>query len=65
MSERIRKRTIAFDASVLAAAERLCSARGIGLSAFVNAAVQRHLKVEEGRRQVFGKGRPACQHSHP
>jgi hypothetical protein len=45
-----RKRTISFDESMLAAAERMSAAHGISLSAFVNAAVEHQLKVEGGRK---------------
>jgi hypothetical protein len=43
-----QKRSISFDESVLAEAERLSSTRGGNLSAFVNAAVLRELRVTRG-----------------
>jgi hypothetical protein len=45
-----QKRSISFDASVLAEAERVSAERGDNLSVFVNAAVEHHLKVEGGRK---------------
>jgi hypothetical protein len=46
----VQKRSISFDESVLAEAERLSAERGGNLSAFVNAAVEHQLKVEGGRK---------------
>lgn len=46
----VKKRSIAFDTSVLAEAERLSAERGESLSALVNAAVERQLKLEGGRK---------------
>ena len=43
-----QKRSISFDASVLAEAERRAAETGGNLSAFVNAAVQRELQVARG-----------------
>jgi hypothetical protein len=43
-----QKRSISFDDSVLAEAERYASAHGGNLSAFVNAAVLRELRVARG-----------------
>jgi len=48
----VQKRSISFDASVLAEAERLSQERGGNLSAFVNAAVAHHMKVEGGRKLI-------------
>jgi len=44
----VRKRSISFDESVLAEAERLSAERGGNLSAFVNAAVEHQMKIEAG-----------------
>lgn len=46
----VQKRSISFDESVLAEAERLSQQRGGNLSAFVNEAVEHRLKVEGGRK---------------
>lgn len=46
----VQKRSISFDESVLAEAERLSQQRGGNLSAFVNSAVEHQLKVEGGRK---------------
>ena len=46
----VQKRSISFDESVLAEAERLSQERGGNLSAFVNEAVEKQLKVALGRR---------------
>lgn len=43
-----QKRSISFDESVLAEAERQAAASGGNLSAFVNAAVLRELRVARG-----------------
>jgi hypothetical protein len=43
-----RKRSISFDESVLAEAERHAAAFGGNLSAFVNAAVVRELRIARG-----------------
>jgi hypothetical protein len=43
-----RKRSISFDESVLAAAEERSAAAGGNLSAFVNGAVRRELRVAHG-----------------
>jgi hypothetical protein len=43
-----RKRSISFDESVLAEAERQAAATGGNLSAFVNAAVLRELRLARG-----------------
>ncbi|MBA3299664.1 MAG: hypothetical protein H0U24_06225 [Thermoleophilaceae bacterium] len=43
-----QKRSISFDGSVLAEAEQRAAAAGGNLSAFVNAAVLRELKVTRG-----------------
>jgi Arc/MetJ family transcription regulator len=43
-----QKRSISFDESVLAEAERLAGLRGGNLSALVNAAVERELRVTRG-----------------
>ncbi len=43
-----RKRSISFDESVLAEAERQVAATGGNLSAFVNAAVLRELRIARG-----------------
>lgn len=55
MSARIRRRTISFDASTLAGAERLSRQRGESLSAFVNAAVEHHLKVAHRQKVAAGR----------
>ena len=44
-----RKRSISFDEAVLAEAERRAAATGGNLSALVNAAVLRELKIARGR----------------
>lgn len=44
-----QKRSISFDESVLAEAERRAASRGGNLSAFVNAAVLRELRLERGK----------------
>jgi hypothetical protein len=46
----VQKRSISFDESVLAEAERLSAERGGNLSAFVNEAVEKQLKVALGRK---------------
>ena len=46
----VQKRSISFDASVLAEAERLSAERGGNLSAFVNAAVEHELRIAGGRK---------------
>jgi len=46
----VKRRSISFDANVLAEAERLSAERGGSFSAFVNDAVEHHLKVEGGRK---------------
>jgi hypothetical protein len=43
-----QKRSISFDESVLAEAERRAAARGGNLSAFVNGAVLRELRIARG-----------------
>lgn len=43
-----QKRSISFDQSVLAAAEHHAAAHGGNLSAFVNAAVERELRIARG-----------------
>jgi hypothetical protein len=48
----VQKRSISFDESVLAEAERLSQQRGGNLSAFVNAAVERELKVALGKKLI-------------
>jgi len=48
----VAKRSISFDETVLAEAERLSAERGGNLSAFVNEAVERSLKVALGRKLV-------------
>ena len=48
----VQKRSISFDASVLAAAERLSQERGGNLSALVNEAVEHELKLAEGRKLI-------------
>ncbi|HKG03754.1 MAG TPA: hypothetical protein VKB03_11260 [Conexibacter sp.] len=48
----VQKRSISFDESVLAEAERLSAERGGNLSAFVNAAVEHQMKVEGGRKLI-------------
>jgi hypothetical protein len=50
----VRKRSITFDKTVLAEAERLCAQRDVDLSTFVNAAVERWLKVERGQTSLPG-----------
>ena len=45
-----QKRSISFDESVLAEAERQAAATGGNLSAFVNAAVLRELRIARGLR---------------
>jgi Arc/MetJ family transcription regulator len=46
----VRRRSISFDADVLAQAERLSAERGGSFSAFVNDAVEHQLKIEGGRK---------------
>lgn len=46
----VAKRSISFDADVLAEAERLSQEHGGNLSAFVNDAVEQRLKVALGRK---------------
>jgi len=46
----VQKRSISFDADVLAEAERLSSERGGNLSKLVNEAVEHQLKIEGGRK---------------
>jgi len=46
----VQKRSISFDESVLAEAERLSAERGGNLSAFVNDAVEQKLKIALGRK---------------
>jgi hypothetical protein len=46
----VQKRSISFDASVLAEAERLSAERGGNLSALVNAAVEHELRMAGGRK---------------
>jgi Arc/MetJ family transcription regulator len=46
----VKRRSISFDANVLAEAERLSAERGGSFSAFVNDAVEHQLKVEGGRK---------------
>jgi hypothetical protein len=48
----VQKRSISFDESVLAEAERLSRERGGNLSAFVNEAVEKQLKVALGRKLI-------------
>jgi hypothetical protein len=48
----VQKRSISFDESVLAEAERLSAERGGNLSAFVNEAVEKQLKVALGRKLI-------------
>lgn len=48
----VAKRSISFDADVLAQAERLSAERGGNLSAFVNEAVEQRLKVALGRKLI-------------
>ena len=48
----VQKRSISFDESVLAEAERLSAERGGNLSAFVNAAVEQQLKVALGKKLI-------------
>lgn len=48
----VQKRSISFDESVLAEAERLSAERGGNLSAFVNAALAHQMKVEAGRKLI-------------
>jgi hypothetical protein len=48
----VQKRSISFDADVLAEAERLSQERGGNLSAFVNEAVEQRLKVALGRKLI-------------
>lgn len=48
----VQKRSISFDESVLAEAERLSAERGGNLSAFVNGAVEHQMKVEAGRKLI-------------
>lgn len=48
----VQKRSISFDESVLAEAERLSQERGGNLSAFVNEAVEKQLKVAFGRKLI-------------
>jgi hypothetical protein len=48
----VQKRSISFDESVLAEAERLSAQRGGNLSAFVNEAVEHRVKVEGGRKLI-------------
>jgi len=48
----VQKRSISFDAEVLAEAERLSAERGGNLSAFVNEAVEQRLKVALGRKLI-------------
>lgn len=48
----VQKRSISFDESVLAEAERLSQERGGNLSAFVNEAVEKQLKVALGRKLI-------------
>ncbi|MGN6189018.1 MAG: hypothetical protein ACTHOE_08970 [Conexibacter sp.] len=50
MSGAVRRRTILFEAAVLADAERLSAERGVSLSTFVNAAVEHWVKEERGRK---------------
>ena len=45
-----QKRSISFDELVLAKAERQAAAAGANLSAFVNAAVLRELRIARGQR---------------
>jgi hypothetical protein len=46
----VQKRSISFDADVLAEAEKLSAERGGNLSAFVNEAVEQQTKVALGRK---------------
>jgi hypothetical protein len=46
----VQKRSISFNADVLAEAERLSAERGGNLSAFVNDAVEQKLKIVLGRK---------------
>jgi metal-responsive CopG/Arc/MetJ family transcriptional regulator len=48
----VQKRSISFDESVLAEAERLSAERGGNLSAFVNDAVEQKLKVALGKKLI-------------
>ncbi len=48
----VQKRSISFDADVLAEAERLSAERGGNLSALVNAAVEHEVKVAFGRKLI-------------
>lgn len=48
----VQKRSISFDADVLAEAERLSQERGGNLSAFVNEAVEQQTKVALGRKLI-------------
>jgi len=46
----VKRRSISFDANLLAEAERLSAERGGSFSAFVNDAVEHQLKIEGGRK---------------
>lgn len=48
----VQKRSISFDADVLAEAERLSQERGGNLSKLVNEALEHQLKVEGGRKLI-------------
>jgi hypothetical protein len=48
----VQKRSISFDESVLAEAERLSAERGGNLSKLVNEALERELKVALGRKLI-------------
>jgi hypothetical protein len=48
----VQKRSISFDANVLAEAERLSAERGGNLSALVNAAVEQQLKLADARKLI-------------